>query len=84
MINGIDDGCDGNLLEFWKYFDQNSGEILPEYDRNPSIIIVKFFIDFDQNSVRQPYYYPAIQMNIEFFKNEMTTELLWNLGTHEL
>ena len=38
-------------------------------------IIVKMFIEFDQNSVSQPYYL-TIQMTIEFFKNCMTTEFL--------
>ena len=38
-------------------------------------IIVKIFIEFDQNSVSQPYYL-TIQMTIEFFKNCMTTEFL--------
>ena len=43
--------------------------ILQEIDDHG--IIVKIFIDFDQNSVSQPYY-PTIQMTIEFFKNQMT------------
>ena len=37
--------------------------------------IVKIFIEFDQNSVSQPYYL-TIQMTIESFKNCMTKELL--------
>ena len=47
--------------------------IIQEIDDNG--IIVKIFIEFDQNSVSQPYYL-TIQMTIEFFKNCMTTEFL--------
>ena len=47
--------------------------ILHEIDDHGNI--VKIFIEFNQNSVSQPYYL-TIQMTIEFFKNCMTTEFL--------
>ena len=47
--------------------------ILHEIDDHGNI--VKIFIEFNQNSVSQPYYI-TIQMTIEFFKNCMTTEFL--------
>ena len=51
----------------------NLTRILQELDDHE--IFVKISVDFDQNSVSKPYY-PTIQMTLEFFRNEMTTEFL--------
>ena len=51
--------------------------IFQEMDEH--VIILKIFIDFDQNSVSHCYYI-TIQMTLEFFKNSTTKEFLWYLS----